>query len=191
MKKICLLISLIAVLGCSETRSQTLEVSGKIETATVKEGINFTNNLRPRYVVGAPMPRYTLSARMKHYGVPGVSVAVIKDGRIIDAKGYGVLQAGKPETVDADTLFSAGSVSKIATAAMIMRMHDQGQVDLDAPVSEALKSWKLPESELGGSDDITLRHILSHTAGFNVHGFPDFQPGKKLPTVYDTLNGAA
>lgn len=141
-------------------------------------------NLRPRVASGST-PRYTLADRMERYGVPGVAIAVLKDGKILHAGGFGVLQAGGQQPVNADTLFSVGSVSKVATATLLLKMQAEGLIDVDTDIRQYLKTWQLPESDT----PITLRMILSHTAGFNIHGFGDFQPGAELPTVYDTLNG--
>ncbi|MBO6506559.1 MAG: beta-lactamase family protein [Kordiimonadaceae bacterium] len=144
-------------------------------------------NLRPRVSVGTEPPRYTLADRMARFGVAGVAIAVLEDGKILHSGGFGVLQAGGNEPVNADTLFSVGSVSKVATATMLMKMQAQGLIDMDTDIRDYLKSWELPASDT----PITLRMILSHTAGFNVHGFGDFLPGAELPTVYDTLNGTS
>lgn len=152
---------------------------------------DFTEHLRPRVWVGENETRYTLEERMAHFNVPGVAVAVIEDGEVIYAAGFGVQQLGGDMPVDGDTLFSAGSVSKVATAALIMRLDDQGVIDIDAPVSDYLSSWQMPDQAEYDENDVTLRAILAHTAGFNIHGFGDFQPGADLPTVYYTLNGAA
>jgi len=130
---------------------------------------SFTSNLRPRFVVGNEVPRYELEARMHHYGVPGVAIAVIKNNEIVSTKGYGVLQESSDETVNADTLFSAGSVSKIATAALLLKMHATQQFDIDKPVSSYLSSWNLAESENGSANDVSMRMIMSHTAGLNIH----------------------
>src|SRR5690606_19674239 len=90
----------------------------------------FETGLRPGvHVRGQPQVRWTLAERMAHYKVPGVSIAVIRDGKIAWAKGYGVLQAGKPERVDTATLFSVGSLSKVATAAITLRLVDAGTLD--------------------------------------------------------------
>ncbi len=146
-------------------------------------------SLRPRYTVGDVMPRYRLAERMKYYGVPGVAVGIIKNGKLAYVKGFGILQEGGGEPVNGDTLFSAGSVSKIATAALILKMHADGEIDIDSDISQYLKSWNMPV--FGGEmpDPITLRMILSHTAGLSLHGFRDVQPGEDMPSVYDTLNG--
>ena len=135
------------------------------------------------------MPRFNLAERMKHYGVPGVAIAVIEDGKIKETKGFGVLQAGGKEPVNADTLFSVGSVSKVVAATLIHKMDEEGTLDVDRDINEYLKSWRLPDAQKWDDTKINLRMILSHTAGFNVHGFPDFLPGETLPTVYDTLYG--
>ncbi len=148
-------------------------------------------NLRPRYVVGDIMPRYNLADRMAEYGVAGVAIGVIKDGKLIETKGFGLLQAGGTDKVDANTLFSVGSVSKVATASILMKMHAEGALDVDENIEKYLKTWQLPKGEARDGADVSLRMILSHTAGFNIHGFGDFQPGAELPTVYNTLNGTA
>lgn len=150
-----------------------------------------TESLRPRYVVGTEMPRYKLEERMAHYGVPGVAIGVIRNGKLIHAEGYGVLQVGGTEPVDGDSLFSAGSVSKVAAASLLLKMHTDGMVDIDQNIEAYLKDWKLPTDGARSGKDVTLRMLLSHTGGFNIHGFGDFLPGADLPTVYDTLNGAA
>ena len=141
-------------------------------------------NLRPRIASGNTS-RFTLADRMERYGVPGVAIAVLKDGKILHAGGFGVLQAGGQDPVNADTLFSVGSVSKVATATLLLKMQAEGLIDVDTDIRQYLQTWQLPESDT----PITLRMILSHTAGFNIHGFGDFLPGADLPSVYDTLNG--
>ena len=153
---------------------------------------DFTDHLRPRIQQAEVPIVWTLEERMEHYGVPGVAVAIIGDGEIIHAAGYGVLQAGGDTPVDADTVFSAGSVSKVASATLALRLVEAGHLDLDEDVLAHLSSWTLPaERDVASGTAVPLRAILSHTAGFNLHGFADFQPGDRLPDVIDTLNGTA
>jgi len=134
-------------------------------------------------------PLWSIADRMKEHSVPGVGIAILENGRIIWAKGYGVRSAGGGDAVDADTVFSAGSVSKLVNAALVLRMVQDGRLDLDADINQYLTSWKVPESEHSRSTDVTLRHLLSHTSGFSQHGFRDFEPGEPLPTVLQTLDG--
>lgn len=139
--------------------------------------------------VDTPDVRWTIEERMAHYNVPGVSVTVIEDGKIAWTKGYGVRLAGTEDKVDTDTMFSVGSVSKVATAAITLRLVDAGKLDLDRDVNDYLTRWKVPENEFTRKEPVTLRRIMSHTAGLTVHGFPDFKLGDALPTVIDTLEG--
>lgn len=143
----------------------------------------------PVSVEGEPAERWTLEQRMAHWKVPGVSIAVIRDGKVAWARGYGVLQAGRPEKVDTETVFSVGSVSKVGTAAAALRLVDAGKLALDRNVNDYLTRWKVPDNPYTAVRPVTLRGLMSHSAGLTVHGFGDFQPGEKLPTVIDTLEG--
>ena len=98
-------------------------------------------------------------------------------------------KTGGDENTDGDTVFSAGSVSKIVNAALILRLVQAGQLDLDADITQYLKSWSIPDNPYTKSNSVTLRLLLSHTSGFSQHGFADFQPGEELPTILETLNG--
>lgn len=150
----------------------------------------FETGLRPgiQYVGEKPV-RWSLRERMRHYGVPGVSIAVIRDGKLAWARGYGVRAAGGTDRVDSETVFSVGSLSKVAAAATTLRLVDAGTLDLDKDVSIYLKRWQLPKSPHTTIEAVTLRGLLSHSAGVNVPGFPDFLPGEPVPTLLDTLNG--
>ena len=91
--------------------------------------------------------------------------------------------------IDTDSVFSVGSVSKIANAALILRLVVEGKVDLDTDVNTYLKSWKVESNRYSRERKVTLRMILAHTAGFSQHGFGDFYPGEQLPNALQTLNG--
>ncbi|MEI2430086.1 serine hydrolase domain-containing protein [Lysobacter yananisis] len=146
--------------------------------------------LRPSVVAaGEAVPRWTLQQRMAHHKVPGVAIALVQDGQPVYAVGYGVRAAGSAEAIDADTLFSVGSVSKMITAATTLRLVAQGRLDLDRDVGGYLKSWRIPPAPAIADPRVTLRMLLSHTSGLNVHGFEDYQPGEALPTLLQTLDG--
>lgn len=147
-------------------------------------------DLRPSLLEpGQALPHWSLRERMQHYGVPGVAIAVIRDGHVVHAGGYGVRASEAPGAVDADTLFSVGSVSKVVTAATTLRLVARNELDLDRDVDVYLLGWQIPVGEHPGA--ITLRMLLSHTAGLNVHGFEDYALGAPLPTLVQTLQGAA
>jgi CubicO group peptidase (beta-lactamase class C family) len=147
------------------------------------------NDIPPALIIdGQPASFTTLSARMATLHVPGVSIAVIHKGTLEWARGFGVAKAsGSPVTPN--TLFQAASISKPITALAILRLVDAGKLNLDTDVSEYLKSWKIPDNQFTAKSRITLRELLSHTAGITVPGFGGYLSGEPLPTLLQTLNG--
>ncbi|RFB04980.1 serine hydrolase domain-containing protein [Parvularcula marina] len=152
--------------------------------------IAFETRLMDREARGNPdAARRTIEEALAIHHVPGAAVAIIEDGKIVWAKGYGTRLAGEDMPIDGETVFSAGSISKMINAGIILRMVDEGLLDLDRDVNDYLTSWKVEDSAFTAEKKVTLRMILSHTAGFSIHGFPDFEPGEELPSALQTLNG--
>jgi CubicO group peptidase (beta-lactamase class C family) len=138
---------------------------------------------------GEPVHKWTIAERLQHYHVPGVSVALVTGGSVAWAKGYGVADmAGTPVTPE--TLFQAASISKTVSAMLALRLVELGKLSLDEDVNVKLKSWKLPHSDAMDGETVTLRRILSHTAGLTVHGFPGYEQGAPVPTLPQLLDGA-
>ncbi len=134
-------------------------------------------------------PRRTIDEELARLHVPGVSIAVIDGGEIGWAQAYGVLEAGGSTPCDAETLFQAASISKPVNAALVLTLVDDGLLDLDADVNTYLRSWRVPA--VGSwQPRITLRQLLSHSAGMTVPGFGGYPPGSAIPTVPEILNGA-
>lgn len=131
-----------------------------------------------------------LAERMATYGVPGVSIAVIDGGEIAWARGYGLLEAGGSAPVTERTLFQAASISKPVTALAVMRLVQDGRLDLDEDVNRYLRSWRMPANG-SWQPRLTLRHLLTHTGATTVHGFPGYRPGTPLPTTTQILDGEA
>jgi len=109
--------------------------------------------------------QYSVGERMSHYRVPGVGIAVIDDYEIDWAKGFGVRVAGGDDPVTADTLFNAGSISKMFSAAGALTLVEAGILDLDQDVNEVLVSWQIPENEFTSTEKVTLRRLMSHSGG--------------------------
>ena len=129
-------------------------------------------------------------AQMARRHVPGLSLAIIQDGKIIEARAYGVTDRGITRSVGTTTLFQAGSISKSVAALGALHLVERGKLDLDTDVNAALKSWKLPSSEFTTSKPVTLRGLLSHTAGLTVHGFPGYDTDSVVPSLVQVLDGA-
>lgn len=152
---------------------------------------HITNNLRPTTgLEGKFNPPQTLSDRMAYYHTPGVSIAVINDFEIEWAQGFGLRDKRSTSKVTTETLFQAGSISKPIFALGVMRLAQDGQLNLDDDIHDYLSSWHVPANE-GWQPKITWRQLLSHTAGLTVHGFPGYQASERLPTVMQILNGKA
>jgi CubicO group peptidase (beta-lactamase class C family) len=149
-----------------------------------------TAGLHPAAIVkGSPLTYPSLATQMIRYGVPGVSVAVVDSGRIVWAQGFGVKTAGANDSVTATTLFQAASISKPITATATLRLVDQGKLSLDENVNTYLTSWKVPDNEFTTAGKVTLRRIVSHSAGLTVSGFRGYSVTAPLPTVPQILDG--
>ena len=130
----------------------------------------------------------TLSEKMAELHVPGVSIAVVHNGVIDWAQGFGVQQiGGKP--VGTDTLFQAGSISKPVAAMAALHLVGEGKLSLDSDVNTVLRTWKIPASSAAPGATVTLQELLTHTAGFTVHGFPGYAANAPVPTLVQVLNG--
>lgn len=100
---------------------------------------------------------------MKDYDVPGVGLAVVENGKVSYAKGYGVRDVTKDALVTPDTKFPIGSVTKSFTALGMMVLVDKGLVELDAPVTTYIPEFKLSDPE--STEAVTVRNLLTHTTG--------------------------
>jgi CubicO group peptidase (beta-lactamase class C family) len=132
-----------------------------------------------------------INAEMKRRAIPGLSIAIIDGGKVVRATGYGVTEKDGKTSVTPSTLFQAGSISKPVSALGALRLVEQGKLTLDEDVNGKLVSWRLPSSEFSADNKVTLRQILSHSAGLTVHGFPGYATDAPLPSVVQVLNGEA
>lgn len=119
---------------------------------------------------------------------PGVSIAVIDNFNVEWVQGFGVNATGSEAAVTADTMFQAGSISKSVFALAVMRLLREGRLDLDEDVNHYLTSWKVPANN-GWKPRVTLRQLLSHTAGTTVHGFHGYNAPESIPSTVQVLNG--
>lgn len=131
----------------------------------------------------------TLEQRMKELGVPALSYAVVENGKVVLAAAYGEADVALGRRATPSTLFQAASLSKPVTAMAAMELVERGKLRLDEPVNSILRSWKLPENELTAKTPVTLRLLLSHSAGTTVHGFPGYGRDAAQPAITQVLEG--
>lgn len=129
----------------------------------------------------------TVEERMRQHDVPAVSIAVIDGDRVVWTRAYGMADVEENRKATTRTLFQAASISKPVAATGALTLVDDGQLSLDEDVNARLRSWKVPPFEF--KELVTLRRLLSHTAGLTVHGFPGYAPGTPVPTGVQVLDG--
>lgn len=185
--------ALLVCVGCADlvrVRHASARQVGKKSAPTVEERIaRVEAGLLPAAYIKDTSPAAALAERMKFFRIPGVSVAVVDEGRVVWARGFGVKDAAGKEPVVPETLFQAGSISKPVAALAALRLVQDGRLSLDEDVNAKLVSWKVPENEFTKEQKVTLRRLLTHNAGLTVHGFPGYAADVAVPTVLQVLNG--
>ena len=139
--------------------------------------------------IGVPA---NIDDRMRAYGVPGISIAIVDNGKIAWAKGYGVADSSSRRPVTTQTLFQAASISKPLSAMGALLLVQKGLVNLDDDVNAALKSWTIPANDLTRASPVTLRMLLNHTSGAvhsGLSSYPPYTAGDDLPTLLQILKG--
>ena len=108
----------------------------------------------------------TVAAAMRAFDVPGMAVAVVKDGRVVSAKGYGVKALGQPARVDDTTLFGIASNTKVFTAAALGTLVDEGKLKWDGRVIDYVPSFRLSDPYV--TQEMTIRDLLVHRSGLGL-----------------------
>jgi CubicO group peptidase (beta-lactamase class C family) len=133
---------------------------------------------------------WTISERMEFHKIHGLSIAVIKNYKLEWARGYGWADTSDKRIVNVQTLFQAASISKSLNALGAMKLVSKKKLDLKKDINAYLRSWKFPyDTSKTHNEPITVTHLLSHTAGLSVHGFPGYKWTDGLPSDNDILDG--
>ncbi len=136
--------SLLPLAACSDSGRSTTEPQAQVPAALTSE-------------LEAQIPSLLRSAR-----VPGLSIAIVRNGRLAWARGFGVKSSGSNDPVDENTLYEAGSVSKTVFAYAVMKLCEKGVLDLDRPLASYVSDRWLDDPRF---EQVTARHVLSHTSG--------------------------
>ena len=182
MKFITFFLSLLLVssISCSDA-------SQKPEAKT-KEQMIESNLVSPVSIQNEI--RWTIEERMEHYGIPGVSIAVIHNHEVVWSKAYGVMDKESKAPVTLNTLFQAGSISKPVASYGALSLVDKKEIDMEENVNTYLTSWKIPDNDFTKKKKVGLKHLVSHTGGLTVHGFLGYSPDLAVPSLVEVLNGA-
>jgi CubicO group peptidase (beta-lactamase class C family) len=179
-----LLLAFATMLAASPASAQDTTLAARIRR--VENGL-----LTPVVVAGRTDQGASITERMRALNTPAVSIAVINNGRIEWARAYGALQAGGGAPADTATLFQAASISKPVAVLGALLLVQRGELSLDADVNTFLRSWRVPENAFTANEKVTLRRIVSHSAGLTVHGFPGYAADAAVPTTVQVLDAQA
>lgn len=182
-----IVLAVLLLVGCSQlpTPSQTSPAVTPTSIVTISSNDEIETRIQAverGYIDDLP-------TRMKYYQVPGVSIAVINHGVIEWARGYGVVDTNTTQSITDDTLFQAASISKPLVAMATLYYVQTGVLNLDEDVNHKLLSWKVPDNEYTQDSQVTLRGLLSHSAGLTVHGFAGYTDKEEIPTLLQILDG--
>ena len=181
MKTVCSVLLFLGLLNnCFAQKDNELQN----EIKAIENGL-----MKSIQVKGDALQTFNILERMDYYKVPGVSIAVVENGQLRWAKGYGVANTKTGAKVDVNTLFQAGSISKPLAALSALHLYQNGRINLDEDVNTYLKGWQIPDSEFTEIEKVSIRRLLTHTAGMTVHGFPGYQQDDEFPEITTVLNG--
>ena len=120
-----------------------------------------------------------MSVAMRKYSITGAVAGAIRNGEVVWRSREGLAQPdGEPLT--GETSLNLASISKPLTVWTVLALAEAGQIELDAPINDYLQRWRL-ESDRFDPEDVTVRRILQHSAGLNIHGFGGYGPGERVP----------
>ena len=183
LRRITVLLLTLIIISCTPDAADDQELV-KQKIASVENGLQ--PNLQ---IAGDSLPLYNIEERMRELGIPGVSIAVLNNGEVEWAKGYGMADSSENRAVDTETMFLAGSISKPVAALRAHQLAEAGVIHLDSNVNNYLTSWQVPDNAFTVNQKVTTRRILNHTAGLTVWGFPGYDKGDTIPTVVEVLDG--
>lgn len=176
---IIIILFLLTLTACETPQSRSRKRMRSLENGLIKAVV----------LKGQSPEKMKIFERMQYYRVPGVSIAVIYKRQLDWAKAYGVNDSEKFIPITSESLFQAGTLSQPVSALAALRFVKEGRLGLDENVSEALRSWKVPEDQYPRESKVTLRRLLNHSAGLFPFTFEGYSYSMPLPSLLMILNG--
>jgi len=130
-----------------------------------------------------------IEQQLEKYKLPGFSLVVFENYKIIYSNQVGLKSANSKEKLDENTAFSTASITKPITALLCHILEEKGLINLDDPIDKYLKRWHLPKSKFTENNSPTWKHFFNHTSGTNQGGFADYYEGDTIPTIKQSLLG--
>ena len=134
---------------------------------------------------------FTVNERLAHHKVPGISFALINNGKVAWAQGYGTVSAQSDDAITVNTVFQAASIAKPVTVFAVMRMQEQGVLDINASIETYLTSLTLAKGEQTPETPVTFKNVLAHSSGLTAGGYLGYEQGAAIPSDLQTFTGEA
>jgi CubicO group peptidase (beta-lactamase class C family) len=167
---IFLIISFLLVISVSDVRATTKAK----ENASLQEFNAYLDELIPDL--------------LEDYSIPGVAISIIQNGTSAWSKAYGYADFEQGRKMTTDTYCRVESISKSVTAWGVMKLVEQGNIDLDKPIKQYIKNWDIPESKFP-EEKVTVRQLLTNTSGMPLGDiFERYSPNDKIPTLRESLS---
>ena len=176
---------LLLILSADGTQAQNNDVTRSAQHA-VEQG------LRAPVRFGQETDKtYSVQQRLEYHKVPGISFALIQNGELAWASGYGAVAAASQQAVTVNTLFQAASIAKPVTAFAVMRMQQQRLIDINASIDIYLTSLTLAKGEQTPEAVVSFKNLLDHSSGLTAGGYMGYEKGAAIPSDRQTFNGEA
>ncbi|GKU77536.1 serine hydrolase [Paenibacillus sp. L3-i20] len=136
--------------------------------------------------------RIDMNERLNHYNVAGLSIALINNRQVSKTEGFGIIEKGYINAVNEKSMFNACSISKFATSLLVLKLTEEGLLDLDEDINDRLHSWKLPDGPYYPGNPVTLRALLSHQSGVvdPAGSYYELDHTGYFPTMAELLDGS-
>lgn len=126
---------------------------------------------------------------LRKYDIPGAAISIVENGQLKWIGTFGYADLEEELETQKGTLYQVASISKSVTAVAIMKLSEEGILNLDDPVEKYITRWEIPDS-IYDKNEVTIRRLLSHTAGLSVGGgYPGYEPYTPIPTLEESLDG--
>ncbi len=190
MRKIStgLIVIYLVLLSCNSNQKQKTNNSTEKEKTTLQERVETTILKIDENGQNDSIPT-TIESRMETLNVPGVSITVFDNNKILWSKGYGKKNKETGEKVTVSTLFQAASISKPVASVAAFKLMEKNKFSLDENVNLKLKRWQVPENEFTQTEKVTPSRIMSHTSGLSTSGFQGYHKEDSIPTLVQILQG--
>lgn len=189
LKLLSCLTFVLLITSCAYSSSVTGDSANFKSKADSIHAQNIEDNLIPMYSVAGKVRRMSIPEMMKQDHIPGMSITFIDNGQIAWTKHYGYANLEDSIPISSETVFTGASLSKPITAIAALHLVEKGALDLDEDVNLKLKEWKVPETEWTETEKVTLRRLISHTAGIKNDLWSSYLPEEKVPTLNQMLAG--